>query len=199
MIIDVKYLLGDCYVPCVLTYFGQDKFDTYPFLRNLYDTQNNRNANVKAIYMFSERQMNFKTTDAESFLFQNGLILLPLFLPVNYVRYADDRAISDVVLTMYSPMLVGIWNKAREYINSISVSDMGTTSIASTSLLHHPLPPIEIHVQRDCALLRELHNRINDRLFNMIYGNNNCIFKQMEHTTANSVERTGKSTVQIGW
>lgn len=189
MIIDVKHLLQNCYKPCVLTYFGADIFDTYPFLADVYDTPNNRNANVKAVYMFSERH-NFKTVDAESFFLKNGLILLPLFLPVNYVKYADERAISDVVLTMYSPMLVGIWNSALDYVNDRNAR---VTGAAST-----PPSPIEIYVQWDCIPLKEIRNRINNRLLNMTHGNNQRVFKQMLDATAKGIERTGKSTPSNG-
>lgn len=204
MVIEVRYLLHDCYMPCVLTYFRADIFDMYPFLKNVYDTPNHRNANVKAIYMFSERQ-NFKTADAESFFLKNGLVLLPLFLPVNHVRYADDRAVSDIMLTIYSPMLVGIWNRARDHIRDRSAEDVGTASTSSSQQQLQsppPPPPIEIYVQRDCSALREIRDRINSRLLNMTHycgENQQRVFTYMTDAAAESVERTGKSTVSKNW
>lgn len=178
----VNQLLGEFYRPCVSTYFGNEIFDSIPFLKNVYDSPANRNANIKAIYMFSTKH-NFNTTDAESFLFKYGMVLLPLFLPWDCMKYADDRAISDVVLTIYSPMLAGMWTMANEL-------DDGSSIVT-------PPSPVEIHIQRDCTPLNEIHKRVSNHLFNHNYNKNrgHVIFIQMNDSTVNSVERTGKSIV----
>jgi hypothetical protein len=224
MIIDIKQLLQDCYLPCVIAYFAPDIFHTHSFLKNIYDMEKYRNANVKAIYMFPDSGHSYTDEDAESFFLKHGIILLPLFLPVNYTKYADERVISDFVLTMYSPMLVGIWNKALDYINNENAfnSDGGhhnshhfppgtldhltraTTSsaaaaAATTSTTKIAAAPIEIHVKWDLTaphVLKELRNRIQNRLFNMTDGNKGHVFKQMSHTTVKMLEQKVKPK---GW
>lgn len=188
MLIDVNRLLRDCYMPCVLTYFGGEIFNTHTFLKNVYDMPTNRNANVKAIYMFSERH-NFNTADAELFFLKNGLVILPLFLPTNLLKYAGECALSDAVLTMYSPMLVGLWTKALDRISDWKSDGGGAAASLSPA-------PVEIYVQRDCAPLKEIRNRVNNHLLNMTYGGGDKrVFKQMNEDTINSVSRTGKSTL----
>src|SRR5436190_370545 len=188
MLLSVKTLLSNHYKPCVVTYFEEGIFDTYPFLKAVYDSPDYRNANVKSIYMFSERH-HFKTEDASFHLVKHGMLLLPLFLPINCLNYADEQALADVVLTMYSPMLVGLWTQAMDYANA---QNQPLTLLTTTDLRNEP--PITIHVQQDCAALKELRNRIKTRLLNIVDKNNARIFNQMNNETAIGVERTGKST-----
>lgn len=183
MMLDVSYLLRHCYMPCVLTYFGRDVFDRHSFLKNVYDKPENRNANVKSIYMFSDGH-NFNTTDAELFLLKNGLVILPLFLPANLIDYGGEGAVADAVLTVYSPMLVGLWDRAAERMAGEGA----------------PVQAVEVYVQWDCAPLRKLRDRVNDRLFNMTYAaGGGRMFRRMADDLIDSVSRTGKATIPGVW
>lgn len=175
----LERLLRECYVPCVLTYFDIKIFDRYPYLKEVYDTDQYRRANVKAVYMFSEGH-HFKSEDAASYLINQGMVLLPLFITVNCENYANSRSFSIFVHGVYSPMLVWLWENGASS-QSAAIGE-----------------PLEVYVQRDCVPLREIRNSVTGRLFNMVDKNNRrTVFVPMKEATVIGVERTGKSNLPM--
>lgn len=159
-------------------------------MRAVYDSPNNRHANVKSIYIFSD-QHQFSAEDATFLLLKYGMILLPLFLPTDYMMYAEKQALADVVLTMYSPMLVGLWKLAWKVLSN---EPSTSTAVAIENVM-----PIEIYVQKDCAGLKEIQRRVQSILFTIIdVKSNTNMFKRMHDATVTNVERTGKAMMSMG-
>lgn len=171
---------------CAFKYFNKDILETYPFIRNVYNLDKYKNTIARRLYMFSDRH-HFRDEDVEDLLVKYGVVLLPLFLPVSCSKFADQPAMADLVLTMYSPFLVGLWTRTLDNMNSRASPVQSTTRHVEPAYER-----VELHVQKDCPALRDFRQRVADRLCCLCDVENRPVFVQMSDSVVGNIERAGR-------
>lgn len=182
VMLTVRDVFCDGYIKCVSLYYNNDIFDTYEFIKGVYNMPDNRNAVVRRLYIFADGH-DYRKEDVQDLLLKYGVVLMPLFVPTSCSRYADESTMSDLMLTMYSPVLAGLWKRALTYI---------AETAATTS---HPqvttYAPVELHVQKDCSALRDIRQRVSDYLYRLQDMRNRRVFVQIPDSVLVNIERLG--------